>query len=147
MIQKHQTKGAVELIDCIAKRDWWNCLACKPETLLHYFCGHDDGPCPGLPRRDKLEHGWANAQQNYYIGMTEDIDNFTKALEKLFPSFFRGLSLTLPPEPVNKQIKHVTVSMSTKEKIRNIISPEEFELYNRIKKSYDKFKDEMKRCE
>jgi hypothetical protein len=139
-------KGAVELDDCMERPNWWKCFGCKKDTLLSTFCGREDGACADLPPEDMLQRGWTNIHQNYYVGLTEDLDDFSKTLERLFPSYFQGLSQALPPEPVNKK-EHVTVSTATKEKVRKNLPSGEFELYERIKQSYINLKEEMKQCD
>ncbi|ELU09621.1 hypothetical protein CAPTEDRAFT_189618 [Capitella teleta] len=79
--------------DCVEQQKE-ECTAPNPEgfwTMVPYFCGHD--PICRTPSRDALERAKANVVSNYaVIGLTEDMETFTRVLENVIPKYFRGMT-------------------------------------------------------
>ncbi|ELU09623.1 hypothetical protein CAPTEDRAFT_189619, partial [Capitella teleta] len=80
--------------DTCVRMELPECTAPNPEgfwTMVPYFCGHD--PICRTPSRDALERAKANIVSNYaVIGLTEDMETFTRVLENVIPKYFRGMT-------------------------------------------------------
>nr|XP_039252432.1 uronyl 2-sulfotransferase-like [Styela clava] len=136
-----------DINECVMK----NISLCSRTTFMFYigsyFCGFDE-VC-SIRSRDRIELAKKHIDENYYaIGLTEEFENTIKLLEKMLPSFFKGVTRLW-----NKEIKMWKTRTTTKRretlteesiaKLKNSYFLDEYEVYNHGRKKFERLKNEF----
>nr|XP_039252535.1 uronyl 2-sulfotransferase-like [Styela clava] len=133
--------------ECVMK----NISLCNDTIFMFYigsyFCGFDK-VC-SIRSRDRVELAKKHIDENYFvIGLTEEFENTIKLLEKMLPSFFKGVTRLW-----NKQMKMWKSMTTTKRretlteesiaKLKNSYFLDEYEVYNHGRKKFERLKNEF----
>ncbi|CAF1627286.1 unnamed protein product [Adineta ricciae] len=128
------------LDECVQRRSASECInpAQGVDTILPFFCGHDP-KCESLSNYS-LNEAKKNIINHYtVVGVVEELYNFLFLLERLFPRFFRNISLRYMSDDqiriessTRTTGKRPEPSNSTKAALRKALALE-YDLYDFVK--------------
>lgn len=120
-------------------RDQVICKRNLPFYVGRFFCGMDS-LCE-IPSRKRLEYTKKILDEEYLlVGITEEFENTLRLFERLLPEYFDGALEIWKRHSFTKNStaskKHDILSEESKEKLRNDILADEYELYNYAKEKF-----------
>ncbi|XP_071814053.1 uronyl 2-sulfotransferase-like [Apostichopus japonicus] len=118
---------------------------CHPTGYLPFFCGFHPN-CSDSSNRWSLDQAVSNLDNFLVVGLTEEMDDTIRVLQKLLPDVFKGISSAYKRNAKKMKKSYTTVVKKpplnqTVQKLREVMS-QTYEFYDIVKRRFH----DLKKC-